>query len=381
MEEESPLASDSFYIQSAANHTLMAFGRLLYLFEHLSNMMSSSKRLCEMIDVLDDLHAHQSQEDAIRTASGPVESARIAGTESRSTQSEISMAFQNADIVTPNGICLAEDVSVTVPRGRSLLITGPNSVGKTSVFRVLAGLWPVPNPEGRIVRPPGNVFLVPQKAYSVRGSFQDQLTYPLRLPKRDKVLEERLLWALEQTGLSHLLDRYTKQARKAAKAKFLAATVQKQKKRPQQSLAAAVNALPKALQHSPSYRNLDQDTRTEMERKLEGVSGWDVVRRWEDTLSLGEQQRMGLARLFFHRTAFAVLDECTDAVSMDVEAKLYESLHRLGITCVTISKRLALTEFHTQELRLGIASRKGWEVRPIPAAPAEQVSSSSSAAV
>ncbi len=53
--------------------------------------------------------------------------------------------------------------------------------------------------------------------------------------------------------------------------------------------------------------------------------GWAACERWEDVLSLGEQQRLGMARLFFANPRFAVLDQCTDAVSADVETALYES--------------------------------------------------------
>jgi hypothetical protein len=42
----------------------------------------------------------------------------------------------------------------------------------------------------------------------------------------------------------------------------------------------------------------------------------------------------------------------TDAVSVDVEEGLYMSLRDAGVTTITISKRLALTDFHDAELQL-----------------------------
>ena len=94
--------------------------------------------------------------------------------------------------------------------------------------------------------------------------------------------------------------------------------------------------------------------------------GWDTVRKWEDVLSLGEQQRIGCARLFYHSPAFAVLDECTSAVSIDVEEALYKSALEHGITSITISQRLALEEFHSEELAMGVSDNElGWKLRSL----------------
>ena len=71
--------------------------------------------------------------------------------------------------------------------------------------------------------------------------------------------------------------------------------------------------------------------------------------------------------MFFHHPNFAVLDECTSAVSIDVEQKLYASAHAAGTSCVTISQRLSLPEYHRRELRVGVNSEKGWSMDTVTA--------------
>ena len=73
---------------------------------------------------------------------------------------------------------------------------------------------------------------------------------------------------------------------------------------------------------------------------------------WGDELSLGEQQRLGMARLFYHKPKFAILDECTSAVTTDMEERFCAKVRAMGTSCITISHRPALVAFHDVVLSL-----------------------------
>ena len=53
-----------------------------------------------------------------------------------------------------------------------------------------------------------------------------------------------------------------------------------------------------------------------------------------------------MARLFYHHPQFAILDECTSAVSVDVEGSMYHYCREVGITLFTVSHRRSLWKHH-----------------------------------
>jgi len=64
--------------------------------------------------------------------------------------------------------------------------------------------------------------------------------------------------------------------------------------------------------------------------------------RWRcaagNILSLGEKQRVQIARLIYHRPRYAILDECSSAISTEMEQRLYRIVRELGITYITIAQ-------------------------------------------
>ena len=117
-----------------------------------------------------------------------------------------ALTLDNLEIASPAGCTMLDDRKVEVKAGEHVLVVGEPGVGKTLLFRALAGLWPWG--AGCIARPSGEpVFFMPRRPYLPPGTLREVLAYPRSV---EDFGAHRFIDSLERMGLGRLtpmLDR------------------------------------------------------------------------------------------------------------------------------------------------------------------------------
>ncbi|XP_066198651.1 lysosomal cobalamin transporter ABCD4 isoform X4 [Saccopteryx leptura] len=285
-------------------YLISCFTRLIDLSTTLSDVAGYTHRIGELQETLLDMSLKS--QDGESLDEGEWDSHRAPGRPA-AEPADTAFLLERVSISAPSSNKpLIRDLSLKISEGQSLLITGNTGTGKSSLLRVLGGLWESTRGSVQMLMDfgPHGVLFLPQKPFFTDGTLREQVIYPLKeiYPDSGSADDERIMRFLELAGLSDLV------------------------------------------------------TRTE---GLDHQVDWN----WYDVLSPGEMQRLSFARLFYLQPKYAVLDEASSALTEEAEGELYRIGQQLGMTFVSVGHRRSLEKFHSLVLKLCGEGR--WELTRI----------------
>lgn len=310
------------FLMSGSN----SLGDLLSSKKNIDQIIGTSKRVIDFKNALTDLTEEDIDSEYL------IESELGGG--AVVTHNNDLISFKEVPLYTPNGQLLCRPLNFTINQGENLLILGPNGSGKSSLFRLLSGLWPLKT--GELIIPEYNsIFYLPQRPYLLKGKTNliEQIIYPksyhdfeieLTMPSTDsKKIFKNLIDILKILELDYLLSGQNISSLDEGLLTF-------------DSLAHA----------DEESSDLDSDSENEISTHSK-IAVLHLVKDWSQELSIGSQQKLAMARLYYHMPRFAVLDECTSQVTPEMENKMYTyATKSLNISVLSVAHRTSVWKFH-----------------------------------
>ncbi|GBG69418.1 hypothetical protein CBR_g4112 [Chara braunii] len=318
--------------------------------------------------------------------------------------------------IPDSGRVIVKDLTVRLQQGESLLVMGPSGCGKTTIVKAIGGIWPLDAGSVKMVEwnkretQAPNVIVLTQTPLMARGGLLAQLIYPLLPVDRGDLgaaLSETTDFELRcqgkgpsrvATGQQEDDDRFCDEyqpfllkeqviqwnpsygkddgggggdgggdtttqlggsRRPTVSSSFSGSRCwtrewahgKRDRRRVPQTFQRGWTAIHEHPEWPAKLRKVLE--MVDLGYLLQRVGGdWEAQIDWRNAVSLGEQQRLSIARVFFHMPQLVVLDEATSALGEEMEEKIYRHLMRLGISFVSISHRSRMEAWHTKTLRL-----------------------------
>lgn len=164
-------------VSTAFSSVVTTLSWFIFSYRDLADLVAASSRLDGFLRSTDGGMA-----PVVKGGDGPL---RISGMELR----------------LPDGRALLGVKDLTIAPGEAAWLAGASGLGKTTLVKAIAGLWPHAN--GRIETPRGSMLFLPQRTYVPIGDIMDAVSYPARAEAFSPEAREA---ALEAVGLGNRLD-------------------------------------------------------------------------------------------------------------------------------------------------------------------------------
>lgn len=167
-------------ISQAFSNVVNALSWFIFSYRKISELVATASRLHHFLESLDQVEKRDKEILIFRNP-----------------QNQIHL--KDFLLLSPEGDPLLSFPEMIFPAGCPIWLQGDSGIGKTTLFKAIAGFWPYG--KGEVYMPGNNILFLPQRPYFPLGSFRDAICYPRKASEFSDLQIQRALQAVEMESV------------------------------------------------------------------------------------------------------------------------------------------------------------------------------------